>query len=216
MFLIPYRDETASRYFPFLTVALIAANCYLFFTHYHPDQIAAAANLYGFSPEAMLSHPQVILTSLFLHGSIWHLVGNMWFLWLFGYNLEDRFGRISFFVLYVLSGVIGNLTHTAFSLFSSQTPVIGASGAVAGVMGAYLIRFPWAKLRCVFVIVFYPVFFRLRAFWFIGAWMVGEFVAAYLSPGDYIAHWAHVGGFAFGLVWAYGHRDKYYSAPRSK
>ena len=115
-------------------------------------------------------------------------------------------------MLYLFSGIAGNFIHALFSLSSPQTPVIGASGAVAGVMGCYLLKFPRARIRSVFILIFYPLFFRLRAFWFIGLWMVGEFVAAYFGPADYIAHWAHVGGFIFGFIWGYGRRERYYRA----
>jgi len=212
MFLIPYRDDNTARSFPFLTVALIAANCWLFFRNHTPEAIALVANRYGFTTQLLFQHPEVMLSSLFLHGSILHLIGNMWFLWLFGDNIEDRFGRLPFLTLYLFSGIAGNLLQAVFSMFSAQTPVIGASGAVAGVMGSYLLKFPGSRVRTIFLLVFYPIFFRIRAFWFIGVWMIGEFVAAYFGPTDYVAHWAHIGGFIFGFIWAYGRRERYYHA----
>jgi len=165
----------------------------------------------GFTPKALLSRPYVVVTSMFLHANPLHLIANLWFLWLFGDNIEDRFGRLPFLMLYLLAGVVGNLTHALFTFGHSDLPVIGASGAVAGLMGSYLIRFPNARIRCMFLIIFYPVFFRLRAFWFIGGWMLIEFIAAYGTPNDYVAHWAHIGGFALGFAWAYGRRDRPYS-----
>jgi membrane associated rhomboid family serine protease len=209
MFLLPYRDENTTRSFPLFTLLLIAVNIYAYFVLQGAQGPLLAAE-YGFSPGLLLQRPSVMLTSLFLHGSIWHLAANMWFLWLFGDNIEDRFGRLSFLLLYLLSGIAGNFVHFLFSLLQTQLPVIGASGAVAGLMGTYLYKFPRARLRCVFLLVFYPIFLRIRAFWFIGLWMLAEFFAAYLTPTDYIAHWAHVGGFAFGFSWAIGRRESGY------
>ena len=211
MFLVPYRDDNPSHSFPFLTLILIAINVVVFFRTTVADTLANMVTLLGFTPEALLVRPYVVFTSLFLHANLLHLVGNMWFLWLFGDNVEDRFGRLPFLTLYLLSGVAGSFANTLFSLHNVNMPIIGASGAVAGVMGSYLIRFPTARVRCVFFIIFYPIFFRMFAFWFIGMWMLVEFIAAYLSPADYVAHWAHIGGFILGFAWTWGRRDRPYS-----
>jgi hypothetical protein len=206
--LFPYRDETPSASFPFLTIVFIAINATLFILMPKMGGLEALVGKFGFTARAMIDKPYVLISSIMLHANLWHLVSNMWFLWLFGDNIEDRFGRAPYLVLFVLAGVTGNFTHAIFNLFQSNIPVIGASGAVAGIMGAYLIRFPNAKIRCIFLIIFYPIFIKIRAIWFIGFWMVLEFFSAFLGTSNHIAHWAHIGGFVFGAVWAFGRRDK--------
>jgi len=207
--IIPYRDETPSIKFPFLTLTLISVNVVLyFFTFFKFEGIDSVIANLGFLPGKIIERPYIIVTSIFLHANLLHLIGNMWFLWLFGDNIEDRYGRIPFLLIFLLAGIIGNFTHALFTFWRVEIPLIGASGAVAGIMGSYLVRFPKARIRCVFILIFYPIFFRLRAYWFIGFWIMWEFIAAYTAPSDNIAHWAHIGGFAFGFVWAYGRKGK--------
>lgn len=201
MFIIPYRDENPSRLFPFLTLTLIVVNTYFFVISL--GVLDATVLIYGFSAHDVLVRPQGLITSIFFHIGWLHLLGNMWFLWLFGASIEHKSGLVTFLTLYLLAGIAGNLTHAFSTFFQSTTPVIGASGSVAGIMGAYLYIFPWAKVRCVFLLVFYPILFKIRAFWLLGGWLIAEFLSAYAYPMDYVAHWAHIGGFAFGFSWAY-------------
>ncbi len=199
----PYRDDNPARSFPFLTILIILVNCSLFILPAWRGNLAALVPEYGYTPEHFIFKPLSLFTSIFLHAGILHLVSNMWFLWLFGDNVEDDFGRTRYLALYLLSGVLGNLSHGLLTgFFTSQVSVIGASGAVAGVMGVYLVRYYQARINCVFFLVFYPVFFRIRALWFIGLWFLFEFFAAFSSSGDHVAHWAHVGGFLTGFLWA--------------
>ena len=133
-----------------------------------------------------------VLTSLFLHGSILHLGGNMLFLWVFGNNVEDHLGRIKYILFYLLAGIAATIAHLASAL-ESTIPLIGASGAVAGVMGAYLVWFPTARVRTIVVIVL----LRLPAFVPLGVWFVSQF---FIDSGDGIAWRAHVGGFVVGVA----------------
>ncbi|MEE9416647.1 MAG: rhomboid family intramembrane serine protease [Acidimicrobiales bacterium] len=133
-----------------------------------------------------------MVTSMFLHGSLLHLGGNMLFLWVFGNNVEDHLGRLWYPVFYLAAGVVATVAHIAVQL-DSTVPVIGASGAIAGVMGAYLVWFPKARVRTVVVLV--PI--RLPAFVPLGVWFVSQF---FISSSDGIAWMAHVGGFVFGVV----------------
>jgi len=206
--LLPYRDENPADSFPFLTLVLIIINATLFFLIPTVGGLEATTVRFGFTPQSLFERPYILISSMLLHANLLHIFSNMWFLWLFGDNIEDRFGRLPFLFLFILAGIIGNFTHSAFSLFNPNVPVIGASGAVAGVMGAYMIRFPTARIRCIFLIIIFPVFIRIRAIWFIGIWMIYEFISAFFVPNDNIAHWAHIGGFIFGVVWAFGRRDK--------
>ncbi len=133
-----------------------------------------------------------VLTSMFLHGSIMHLLGNMWFLWIFGNNIEDRLGHVFFGLFYVAGGVFATLAHFLVQP-SSTIPVVGASGAIAAIMGAYALWFPNAPVR---TIVFY--FLRdISAKWFLGIWFVTQF---FTGTNSGVAWMAHVGGFVFGAV----------------
>ena len=138
---------------------------------------------------------QSVLVSMFLHGSLLHLGGNLLFLWIFGNNIEDHLGPVRFVAFYVLGGIVATLTHVALNL-SSTVPMIGASGAIAAVMGAYLVWFPDAPVRTL-VFFFLPFIVRIRAKWVLGFWFVLQF---FTSPNSGVAWAAHVGGFVFGAV----------------
>jgi len=141
------------------------------------------------------SVPLSILTSMFLHGDILHLAGNLLFLWIFGNNIEDHLGPIRYLLFYVVAGVVATFVHVALTL-DSTIPMVGASGAIAGVMGAYLVWFPNAPVRTV-VAFFFITMIRIRAKWVLGFWFVLQF---FTSPNSGVAWAAHVGGFAFGVV----------------
>lgn len=144
------------------------------------------------------------LSSMFLHGGLLHLVGNLWSLWIFGDNVEDRLGHRRFLVFYVLCGLLAGAAHVAFHPDSS-VPTIGASGAISGVMGAYLFLFPRAKVLTVVPILFYPLFLELSAFVFLGLWFAAQLLSGWLALRETeaatgIAFLAHVGGFAAGAL----------------
>ena len=142
-----------------------------------------------------------ILWSMFLHGSVLHLLGNMLFLWVFGNNIEERFGRPFYFLFYLLSGFVATMAHV-FAQTNSTIPVVGASGAIAGVMGAYFVLYPNAPINSLILFPPFVLFRKIQAKWLLGIWLVTQF---FLSPGSGVAWVAHVGGFAFGaiigLVW---------------
>jgi hypothetical protein len=144
-----------------------------------------------------------LITCMFLHAGWLHLLGNMWFLFLFGDNIEDRLGHVPYLLFYLFGGLAASLVHWATNP-SSNVPVVGASGAIAAVLGAYAVTFPWARVRTLIFIVFYVTFVDLPAlvvlgFWFVGQLFegVGEF-KLHMSGG--VAFWAHVGGFAIGAI----------------
>lgn len=136
-----------------------------------------------------------VLVSMFLHGSLLHLGGNLLFLWIFGNNIEDHLGPGRFVAFYVFGGVVATLTHVALNL-DSTVPMVGASGAIAAVMGAYLVWFPDAPVRTL-VMLFLPLIVRIRARWVLGFWFVLQF---FTSPNSGVAWAAHVGGFVFGAL----------------
>ncbi len=212
--LIPLRDEARSETAPLLTMLLIGLNITIFLFGSTGGALESLIARFGFTPGAVVKRPEALVSSIFLHANLIHLLSNMWFLWLYGDNIEDRFGRLPYLALYVLSGVAGNFVHTIFSGFDSNVPVIGASGAVAGVMGSYMVCFPKARVKTLFILVFYPIFFRLPAILLLGFWMAGEFgMAVIAKPGDHVAHWAHVGGFVLGVLWGWRERHPL-SGPR--
>ncbi len=137
-----------------------------------------------------------LLASLFMHGSIIHLVANMWSLWIFGNNVEDAFGKGGYVVFYVLGGLAATAVHIVFNP-SSTIPVVGASGAIAAVMGAYLVLFPTSRIVS-FIPPFFFIPFAVRAWIFLGIWFLGQF--AFVGQLTNVAWEAHVGGFVFGLV----------------
>ncbi|MDD2619818.1 MAG: rhomboid family intramembrane serine protease [Syntrophomonadaceae bacterium] len=207
--MFPLRDSTPSENFPIVTVILILVNIVIFYstTTLGLQGMENLFALFGLVP-AYYSQYQVspigylpFLTSIFLHGSWMHVIGNMWILWLFGDNLEDRMGKVRFLIFYLLCGVLAAFTHY-FINPASAIPVVGASGAVAGVMGAYFLKFRHAK-----VLTFIPPFFlfNLPAWIYLGFWALSQLwcgaagVLASNACGS-IAFWAHIGGFLAGML----------------
>ena len=137
-----------------------------------------------------------VLYSMFLHGSFLHLAGNMLFLWIFGNNIEDKRGHVQYAIFYLIAGAVATLAHVIIEP-SSTVPMIGASGAIAGVMGAYLVMFPNTRIRSLIILGFFILFRDIRAKWLLGIWFVMQFFTA---PNSGVAWMAHVGGFVFGLL----------------
>ncbi len=151
-----------------------------------------------------------VLYSMFLHGSLLHIAGNMLFLWIFGNNVEDRMGHVRYLLFYLVAGAVATAAYVAVN-FTSTEPLLGASGAIAGVMGAYLVFFPRARVRTLILlppIILWP---RIPAWVMLTLWLVSQF---FLSPGSGVAWVAHVGGFAFGLLvgWVLSPRTRVRSA----
>jgi membrane associated rhomboid family serine protease len=213
--MIPIRDAVKSKTRPFVTWLLIAANIAVFILEIRMprQQLSALFDQYGVVPSrlagAELSLRSVrsfypLFTGMFLHGGWFHLIANMWCLWLFGDNVEDRYGHFRFLLFYLLGGIAAYLVH-ALVLAGSSTPAIGASGAIAAVMAAYLLMFPRARILTIVPLFFIPLFIQIPAFVFIGLWFVLQLLsgAAALGPrasAAGIAWWAHIGGFMFGIV----------------
>jgi len=150
-----------------------------------------------------------IFTSMFVHGGWAHFAGNMLFLWVFGDNIEDRFGHLRYFLFYLAAGVAAVMFQTIINT-TSQVPTIGASGAIAGVLGAYLIIFPYSRIRTL-VFFFFIFFIRIRALFLLGFWFLLQFFSGIGSLGPSaqsggIAYWAHIGGFVLGIAIAFFYR----------
>ncbi len=216
--MIPIRDTVPSRRLPVMTWVLIAANvaAFLFEWSLAPSQLRDLLDLCGMIPARYTDQRFArlhrlpsndywpFLTSMFLHGGWLHLISNMWILWIFGDNVEDRTGPIRFLLFYLASGLAAGLVHFATNP-GSPVPTIGASGAIAGVMGAYLVLYPQARILTLVPVLFWPLFIEVPAVFFLGLWFFMQFFSGALSltngaVAGGIAWWAHVGGFLAGIV----------------
>jgi membrane associated rhomboid family serine protease len=210
--MIPLKDENPTRIFPFVTIGLIVVNTAVLIVQLlsHPD-LQQLAFSYGAVPRYLLTfkstqpiHPAfTVLTSMFMHGGILHLVTNMLYLWIFGNNIEDKLGHIRFTLFYLLCGIAAAFTH-AITDPASHTPMIGASGAVSGILGAYLILFPHARIHTLVFLGFFVQIVRLPAVFIIGFWIFIQFINGIVSKGfagqGGVAWFAHIGGFIFGFL----------------
>ncbi|NNF39070.1 MAG: rhomboid family intramembrane serine protease [Gemmatimonadetes bacterium] len=140
-----------------------------------------------------------LVTSMFLHGGWFHLIGNLWFLWIFGNNVEDSMGRFRFVVFYLLVGVIAALAHVAAEP-DSALPMVGASGAISGVMGAYLVLFPRARVKTLLVLIVFFTVIELPAFVYLLYWLALQLFSSAAGASSGVAFWAHIGGFLAGAL----------------
>ncbi|HEC22620.1 MAG TPA: rhomboid family intramembrane serine protease [Chloroflexi bacterium] len=208
--MLPLRDTIRSESFPIVNTLLITLNVlvFLFEAALEPAQFETLLRVFGLVPARLfLGRPTVwitIFTSMFMHGSWIHLISNMWALYLFGDNVEDRMGSFRYLIFYLLSGVFAALTQVFFSP-ASRVPTVGASGAIAGVLGAYFVLFPTARVITLIPVFFLPWFVEISAYFYLGFWFLSQLWSGLLSlgaRGDFggIAWWAHVGGFVFGML----------------
>jgi membrane associated rhomboid family serine protease len=212
---IPLSDDNPLRSirFQWVTIGLIALNVLVFLWQVSPGAAASAASfavipselfqvrIFGGhvpSPTEPIAVPEglTLVTYQFLHGDIIHLASNMIFLWVFGDNVEDAMGHVKYAVFYILCGIAGGLAH-AWMLPASPLPLIGASGAVAGVIAAYLMLHPRVL---VWVLAFRIIPLKISAVWVLGFWVLTQFAMVLLGPSDQVAWWAHIGGMAAGAL----------------
>jgi membrane associated rhomboid family serine protease len=220
--MIPLKNLAPRYSFPFVTLALIAINTAVFFYQISlsPSGQQHLVETYGLVPHTLqlaladrtplLPALSPIFTSMFLHAGWFHIIGNMWFLWVFGADVEDRFGHLTYLVVYLICGIGSALTQTYFT-WGSRLPEVGASGAIAGVLGAYMLFFPTTRILTLVPLFIIWFTARIPAFVFVGIWFVVQFLSgvsslnttghAATSAGG-IAWWAHVGGFIFGFLLA--------------
>jgi len=221
--MIPIRDDTPRFSRPYITYFIIALNTVVFLFELSVGaQSHRALNgliyqfgvvpvhferaLAGASRFSLPALSLTILTSMFLHAGWLHIIGNMWFLWIFGDNIEDYLGHFPYLLFYLVSGYAASLTHILLN-FGSNVPSVGASGAIAGVMGAYFVLYPRARVLTLVPLIFFFTFWWLPAWIFLGLWFVLQFlsgtatsIAVTGSSSGGIAFWAHVGGFVTGIV----------------
>ncbi|MEK6744472.1 MAG: rhomboid family intramembrane serine protease [Nitrospirota bacterium] len=210
--MIPLKDSNPTERFPIVTVVFITLNIlvFLYQTSLGEDTVESFVGAFSLVP-ARLFHAGTVLpgpvpdgvtlfTSLFLHGGLFHLIGNMLYLWIFGNNVEDAMGRIRFIVFYLLCGVLASMAHALMNAQSS-IPMIGASGAVSGILGAYVLLYPKARVLTLFTLGFFVRMIEVPALVVLGFWFVFQSLNALVANGaGGVAWYAHIGGFLAGLT----------------
>jgi membrane associated rhomboid family serine protease len=235
--LLPLKDNVPTRSFPIVTVGLIAVNIVVWIWEFTGTSVEHDVLRYGYypcslegpcvAPAALVHHLpwyEGVFSSMFMHGGWLHIGGNMLFLWIFGNNVEDAFGRIRFLVWYLAAGIVAAGVQTFVTLAftdpsGASIPNVGASGAIAGVLGAYFILLPTASVLTAFIIVFFVFLREIPAVLFLGLWFVfqlweGGFSILQPQAGGGVAFFAHIGGFAFGLATALLMRKRRPLAPK--
>ncbi|MBE0477809.1 rhomboid family intramembrane serine protease [Candidatus Aerophobetes bacterium] len=226
--MIPIKDSIPSKTTPYVNIFLILTNFALFFYEVSLDrwELTRFLYIYGLVPERFFylsgeGAPFLTLyfpffTSIFMHAGWFHILGNMLFLWIFGDNVEDEMGHFKYLIFYILCGLGAGFVHL-FLNSTSSVPAVGASGAISGVMGAYMLLFPHSRIVTLFPIFFFFTFVEVSAFFFIAIWFIfqlfsGAFslLAGRAATGG-VAWWAHVGGFlvGMGLVFLFAKRPRY-------
>lgn len=224
--MIPLRDSVRSRTFPIVTVSLILVNFYIFWQELSLSERALEkfvhhfgvipAQIYGGLLHEGLSWGLLpLITSMFLHGGWLHLLGNMLYLWVFGDNVEDTMGHVKFLFFYLAAGVAGGLAQI-WADPGSTVPTIGASGAIAGVLGAYFIWYPRARILTLLPIIIFISIVEIPAIYYLFLWFGLQLINGLVSlavPGNVVAWWAHIGGFVAGVSLALlnGRRKEDYS-----
>ena len=207
--MIPLYDTLRPRRFPVVNVLLIAFNALVFLYELtlSPAALDRLTRVWGLIPAQWIAHPLAawgtLFASMFLHGGWFHIVSNMWVLYLFGDNVEDRLGRARYLVFYLLGGLAAALLQVFVSP-ASEIPMIGASGAIASVLGAYLILYPFARVASLVPVLFIFTIIEIPAVIFLLFWLLLQLFSGWLAlrgaAGSGIAWWAHVGGFVFGMA----------------
>ena len=215
--MVPLHDDNPTNITPVVVYALITINILVFlhqmslgagienfFQLYAVIPRELSASLAGNPPNQSVPETYTLITSQFLHGGLMHIGFNMLFLWTFGNNIEDSLGHVKFLIFYLGCGVLAGLTHWFFDM-GSLVPTVGASGAIAGVMGAYIIKYPKAQILTLLPLGIFITTVRIPAFFFLGFWFIQQAISSVLSLGlsantGGVAYWAHAGGFVFGAI----------------
>ena len=207
--MIPLKDDNPTSGKPIVTYFIISL-CVLIFLTQLSSQSYKTGQLfysYGLIPSVLMGHNQLpmdlyaipgwltIFTSMFMHGGFMHLIGNMLYMWIFADNIEDNLGPLKFLIFYILAG-IGAAMSQVFMDTHSQIPMVGASGAIGGVLGAYLINHPNAKVLVLIPFGFFSQLIKIKALYVLGFWFILQFI----SSGGGVAYAAHIGGFVSGLI----------------
>jgi membrane associated rhomboid family serine protease len=218
--MIPLKDINPSRSFPIvnLTIILICSAVWLYEVSLEEYEFNDFIYSFGLVPVEVFSKPYQLFTHMFLHGSWLHIIGNMWFLWVFGDNVEDRLGKFKYLLFYVMCGLGAAVIQSLVSFLTGavHVPMVGASGAISGVLGAYLYLFPHARILALVPVFFFMTFMELPAVFFIGMWVFiqiinGLITLPFAGMGG-VAWFAHIGGFFVGykLVRVFYRRRSYW------
>jgi rhomboid family protein len=205
--MIPLGDDIPTRNFPIITLLAIGINVAVYFFTFISASVPpdVVFNEYGLVPYSLVHAPIAnypnIYTSMFLHAGFWHLAGNMLYLWIFGNNIEDVLGKFRFILFYLLCGTIAALGFVATD-FNSPVPMVGASGAVSGILGAYLVLFPFARIKTLIFIIIFITVIRIPALVLLGLWILMQVAngMAQSGGGAGVAWFAHIGGFLAGML----------------
>ncbi|MGB3176798.1 MAG: rhomboid family intramembrane serine protease [Albidovulum sp.] len=205
--MFPIRDHNPSERVPYVVYGLIAANIIAFLIglpHMESERAMLAFwRDWAMIPAAVTQGGELhgVVTSMFLHAGFMHLAGNMLFLWIFGDNLEDQLGHLGFLIFYLVAGIAAGLSHIIADP-NSVIPTVGASGAIGGVMGAYLLLFPKAKVDILLIFIIFFRVFTIPAFVMLGLWFAMQIFSGLSTPteGGGVAYWAHAGGFIAGIL----------------
>ncbi len=212
--MIPLRDSIRSKRFPYVNISLIIINVLVFFKEiilpaqylnsffYTYGIIPAQVTEQLFYGTSLITIGTPFITAMFIHGNWLHLLGNMLYLWIFGDNIEDRLGHLPYLLFYLMVGIIGSIAHI-LSVPGSGVPIIGASGAIAGVLGAYILAYPRSRILTLVPVFFFITFFQVPAIIFLPIWFIIQFVNALSTAGmavEAVAWWAHIGGFIGGVI----------------
>jgi membrane associated rhomboid family serine protease len=209
---IPYKDDNPTRTFPFVTIAIICLNVFIFALQIMSEESgrdlvysygAIPYNILNFHTRQPIPAVLTIFTSMFMHGGLLHIAGNMLYFWIFGDNIEDRLGHLRFAFFYLFCGTVAAYSNALMSS-QSHVPMIGASGAISGILGAYALLFPTSRVHTLIFLGFFVTVVRIPALIVIGFWAIIQLVSGLLSEGVVgqggIAWFAHVGGFLAGLL----------------
>jgi len=214
--MFPLRDDNPTTITPIVTWALIAINAMIFLYQVSlgPRDLRLFVYQYGAIPSVVTGEQRLpanvavippilsMVTNVFLHGGWMHLIGNMWYLWIFGNNLEEAMGRLRFILFYLLCGILASITHILFNM-NSSIPSIGASGAISGVLGGYLMLYPRARVLTLIYLGFFVRLVQIPAAFMLGFWFVLQVLSGSMAgnqQGGGIAFWAHIGGFVAGIL----------------
>ena len=215
--MIPLKDDIPSHRLPIVNISLILVNLGIFLYLVFNNMLDVFIMTHGVVPKnffadfSPLTQFYLFTIAIFLHGGWLHVLGNMLYLWIFGDNVEDRMGHLRFLIFYLICGYTATLAHVFIEPLSTM-PMVGASGAIAGVLGAYLVLFPRAKVLTLIPIFFFITFIRIPAVLFLGFWFVLQIFNGMVSGSAGVAWWAHIGGFIIGMILVkfLAQKNKYY------
>ena len=201
--MIPLKDENPTHSFPLFTIILIVSNIFIFLYQVSLPGHSTIFESYGLIPVHLLESPvsayPTIYSSMFLHSGLGHLAGNMLYMWIFGNNIEDVLGKFRFIIFYLFCGTLAALCHISTDLHS-EIPMVGASGAISGILGAYLILFPYAKVKTLIFLGFFITIIRIPAIVLLVIWMVIQVSSGIIASDGGVAWFAHIGGFIAGML----------------